>query len=329
MLPTTAMDARGNTKRSRTATDATAEPLTAWQRIVMKLLFVVARLTEMMVRIAGLARPKMMQPFSAFPGTPGVYHTETLSEIAEEEEDLQSWEGIYTTEPGNEHRMPKQHYTINFRAPVSPGSSMNGSQISEVTHGNYVTEDDLVILGPPPLCQHGHPSKIFISRKEGPNHSRLFWRCSQPRHQQCPFFAWTLYQPYWSEEETQPVSQKGKGSKGSSLRSTRPGTPTMTIPSSPTTPTGSEVTSRCLHRRITKQGTNGSIYQEKCADCGKLLKREARGSDNESNKSTKGAASSSSRPRMTKETLEEFQEYQEFRKWKQSRNPKKENQDSD
>jgi hypothetical protein len=81
------------------------------------------------------------------------------------------------------------------------------------------------------------------------------------------------------------------------------------------------VTSRCLHRRTTTQGTNGISYQEKCADCGKLLKKERRGTDTESNRGTtpaSSAASSASQPRMTKEALEEFQEYQEFRRWKKS-----------
>ena len=48
MTPTSAMDARGNTKRSRVAVDQTTEAMTAWQRIVMKVLLVVAKMTDMM-----------------------------------------------------------------------------------------------------------------------------------------------------------------------------------------------------------------------------------------------------------------------------------------
>jgi len=295
-------------------------------------------MTEMMVRLAGLACPRPVQPFTAFPLVPGVYHSETLSEIAEEDE-MGSWEGVPNAGNESENQVPKQYYTVNFRAPVSPGSSMDGSQISEVTQGNYVTDDDIKILGPPPKCQHGMPCRVFISRKEGPNHSRLFWRCQQPRNLQCQFFAWTLYQPYWSEMQYQPMTRNAESSTGtrplvskaSSLRSTRPGTPAMSIPSSPSTPTGSEVTSRCLHTRVTRQGTNGSIYQERCADCGKLLKKESKHSDSESVQSSGSKAKSapSVRTRMTKETLDEFQEFLEFRKWRQSKQPPSGGNESD
>jgi hypothetical protein len=80
---------------------------------------------------------------------------------------------------------------------------------------------------------------------------------------------------------------------------------------------------------VTRQGTNGISYQERCADCGKLLKKEPRNSNSESSKGSTKKESGGSRPRMTKETLDEFQEFQEFRKWKQSKKPDKKGDESD
>lgn len=52
----------------------------------------------------------------------------TFSKIAEEEE-LGSWEGVSTDDLEAEDILPNQLYTINYGAPTSPGSSMNGCQV--------------------------------------------------------------------------------------------------------------------------------------------------------------------------------------------------------
>ncbi|KAM6429079.1 5'-3' DNA helicase ZGRF1 [Rhynochetos jubatus] len=41
-----------------------------------------------------------------------------------------------------------------------------------------------------PLCNHMHPAKLVMVKKEGPNKGRLFYTCDAPKAEQCSFFKW-------------------------------------------------------------------------------------------------------------------------------------------
>ncbi|XP_010000170.1 PREDICTED: protein ZGRF1 [Chaetura pelagica] len=41
-----------------------------------------------------------------------------------------------------------------------------------------------------PLCNHRHPAKLVMVKKEGQNKGRLFYACDAPKAEQCSFFKW-------------------------------------------------------------------------------------------------------------------------------------------
>ncbi|NXT35338.1 ZGRF1 protein, partial [Pelecanoides urinatrix] len=41
-----------------------------------------------------------------------------------------------------------------------------------------------------PLCNHMHPAKLVMVKKEGQNKGRLFYTCDAPKAEQCSFFKW-------------------------------------------------------------------------------------------------------------------------------------------
>ncbi|XP_064567501.1 5'-3' DNA helicase ZGRF1 isoform X4 [Zonotrichia leucophrys gambelii] len=41
-----------------------------------------------------------------------------------------------------------------------------------------------------PLCNHMHPAKLVMVKKEGQNKGRLFYACDAPKAEQCSFFKW-------------------------------------------------------------------------------------------------------------------------------------------
>ncbi|KAM7021542.1 5'-3' DNA helicase ZGRF1 [Passerculus sandwichensis] len=41
-----------------------------------------------------------------------------------------------------------------------------------------------------PLCNHMHPAKLMMVKKEGQNKGRLFYACDAPKAEQCSFFKW-------------------------------------------------------------------------------------------------------------------------------------------
>jgi hypothetical protein len=64
---------------------------------------------------------------------------------------------------------------------------------------------------------------------------------------------------------------------------------------------------------VTRQGSTGTTIQEKCKDCGKILKKGPRDTESESNSSqTKDS-------KMTKKEKDDYKEFQEFRKGQKER----------
>ena len=161
------------------------------------------------------------------------------------------------------------------------------------------------MMGVPPNCQHGQQAKLYVTRKQGPNFGRTFWRCPQDRQDQCPYFAWTLYQPMWP---TEPEPEQLRGVWRSPTR----GSASASAPRSPGTTSTASSTSRaptCPHLKTRKSGSNGKERRVTCVDCGKiLLKEKVEKSESENERITKS-------PALTTQDLEEFAEFQEFRRW--------------
>nr|XP_030127993.3 protein ZGRF1 [Taeniopygia guttata] len=55
-----------------------------------------------------------------------------------------------------------------------------------------------------PLCNHMHPAKLAMVKKEGQNKGRLFYACDAPKAEQCSFFKWI--------EDVNPTQTKSRPS---------------------------------------------------------------------------------------------------------------------
>ncbi|XP_064509896.1 5'-3' DNA helicase ZGRF1 isoform X2 [Pseudopipra pipra] len=55
-----------------------------------------------------------------------------------------------------------------------------------------------------PLCNHMHPAKLVMVKKEGHNKGRLFYACDAPKAEQCSFFKWV--------EDVNPTQAKSRPS---------------------------------------------------------------------------------------------------------------------
>uniref|UniRef100_A0A803WFJ5 5'-3' DNA helicase ZGRF1 n=1 Tax=Ficedula albicollis TaxID=59894 RepID=A0A803WFJ5_FICAL len=55
-----------------------------------------------------------------------------------------------------------------------------------------------------PLCNHMHPAKLVMVKKEGQNKGRLFYACDAPKAEQCSFFKWI--------EDVNPTQTKSRQS---------------------------------------------------------------------------------------------------------------------
>ncbi|XP_063271132.1 5'-3' DNA helicase ZGRF1 [Prinia subflava] len=55
-----------------------------------------------------------------------------------------------------------------------------------------------------PLCNHMHPAKLVMVKKEGQNKGRLFYACDAPKAEQCSFFKWM--------EDVNPTQTKSRPS---------------------------------------------------------------------------------------------------------------------
>eukprot|EP00435_Cladocopium_sp_Y103_P049590 s3051_g15.t1 len=144
---------------------------------------------------------------------------------------------------------------------------------------NVLTETDWEMMGRPPTCYHQEEC-LWLTKKLGPNYGRAFWRCPREMGNQCNFFGWTPYQPHWlppgspmnphppSLPRTPPLPSKT--------------TPAPTTPGSMSTASSKTMDPKCKHKNVTRQGSTGTTVQEKCKDCGKILKKGPRNSETES-----------------------------------------------
>ena len=285
-----AMESRGTTKRAR-VDEVETESEQVWKRMVLKLLFLVCRITDMAIRLLLPKEKNKIRPYSAWP----------LNEIPEEK-------GVSDVESLGSFSMVRTMDEEPSQTPPSPTPSY-GSQITEGQ--NHATPEEIEMMGCPPICSHQIPCTLFMTRKQGYNFGRMFWRCPLPRAQQCRYFAWTQYQPNWKEPA------------GSSASIGTPVTPTSQR--APTTPERKKPAPKCTHYRTTRAGSNAYVIREKCEICGEILKNEARRDSetesNKSSKSSKGKANATKEKKtpeqkeMNKEDLAEYEEFQKFRQW--------------
>ncbi|XP_039397069.1 protein ZGRF1 isoform X2 [Mauremys reevesii] len=64
-------------------------------------------------------------------------------------------------------------------------SKVNTSFCKSVKDGQEESKENCV-----PLCNHKHPAKLVMVKKEGQNKGRLFYTCDAPKTDQCKFFKW-------------------------------------------------------------------------------------------------------------------------------------------
>nr|XP_042715838.1 protein ZGRF1 [Chrysemys picta bellii] len=64
-------------------------------------------------------------------------------------------------------------------------SKVNTSFCKSVKDGQEESKENCV-----PLCNHKHPAKLVMVKKEGQNKGRLFYTCDAPKIDQCKFFKW-------------------------------------------------------------------------------------------------------------------------------------------
>ena len=270
--------------------------MTAWKRLVLKVVMLMCHVTSLVISLL-LPEKKKKKPFSAWP-------LEKIPEGAHSDVENMSTSSFQMLSEDLDSLSAR--YSMVTPTPGSPTHSVT-SQASAMS--TQLNPEDIQLMGEPPLCQHGYPGRIFITRKQGPNFGRTFWRCREARGNQCSFFAWTEFQPNWSQSEPEPLTPAGIWKSPTPS----PSSPAGTASSS----TGR--TKTCAHLRIDKSGSNGFKIREKCADCGKLLKAV----DREQPTIPKSKAKAKQAvQQITVEEMEEFNEFQEFRRWQKSRGPK-------
>ena len=208
---------------------------------------------------------------------------------------------------------------------MAAAPSPTPSYASQATEGwNHVTQEEIELMGTPPCCIHQVPCTLFMTRKQGPNFGRMFWRCPLPRAQQCRYFAWTRVQPNWKEPAESSASYLGSPVTPTSQRTAAPRTPDR---SEKAKPTEKNVTQEnCTHPRTTRAGTNAYVLRVKCDVCGKVLRNEPkRDSETESVQSSRTNKSKGEKKKIkdsadvdiSKEEMAEYEEFQKFRQWQQ------------
>ncbi|NXI37089.1 ZGRF1 protein, partial [Galbula dea] len=93
------------------------------------------------------------------------------------------------------------HYKQIFRAALTEQLNIMLFESSQRLH-NALSKVDISFYTSPkdgqseskescvPLCNHMHPAKLVMVKKEGQNKGRLFYACDAPKAEQCSFFKW-------------------------------------------------------------------------------------------------------------------------------------------
>ncbi|XP_051474906.1 protein ZGRF1 isoform X3 [Apus apus] len=93
------------------------------------------------------------------------------------------------------------HYKQVFKAALTEQLNVMLFELSQRLH-NALSKVDISFYtalkdgpseskgGSGPLCNHRHPAKLVMVKKEGQNKGRLFYACDAPKAEQCSFFKW-------------------------------------------------------------------------------------------------------------------------------------------
>ncbi|CAL1150509.1 unnamed protein product, partial [Cladocopium goreaui] len=138
---------------------------------------------------------------------------------------------------------------------------------------------DLHLTRDAPKCTCGLPCLLWVSKTER-NHDRLFWRCSQPRAQQCAFFMWLNNQILRSQDAAAPPVAQHMEPEEMNYYMKR----------------HQEV---CQHKRLSRAGTNAFLLKETCRDCGKVVTEQPKPLTAQTKKEASQRTSSPSRSSTT------------------------------
>ena len=179
----------------------------------------------------------------------------------------------------------------------------------------YLTQYQIEKCGEPPLCQHGRACHLWITKKEGPNHGRVFWRCPENRANQCKTFVWCSFQPEWKEES--PVRSRSQESATTYSSRTSKGRSSGTMSSN--RPQRLNDPRTCPHTDTVKTGTNAFVIKERCRQCNTMVVDRKRTKEEiEEMHQRKTAASSASTTPATIDAETEA-ELKAFFQWRQGR----------
>ncbi|KFV98162.1 Uncharacterized protein C4orf21, partial [Eurypyga helias] len=107
------------------------------------------------------------------------------------------------------------HYIQIFKAALTEQLNIILFELSQRLH-NALSKVDVSFCTPlkdgqseskercVPLCNHMHPAKLVMVKKEGQNKGRLFYTCDAPKAEQCSFFKWI--------EDVNPTQTKSRPS---------------------------------------------------------------------------------------------------------------------
>jgi hypothetical protein len=289
-------------KRSRSEVNEGNNSSTlSWQRIVGKLLFLLCRVTTMLMRLvfAKVDLTSRHKPFSVWKNK-HIEMDDTVSEMMNELSDLESLRSFQlVSEPPS---------PTHSHAPSTTSSAM-----TNVEH--YLTQYQIEKCGEPPLCQHGRACHLWITKKEGPNHGRVFWRCPENRANQCKTFVWCSYQPEWKEES--PVRSRSQESATTYSSRTSKGRSTGTTSTS--RPQRLNDPRTCPHTDTVKTGTNAFVIKERCRQCNTMVVDRKRTEEEIDEMHQKRTATSSTFSTPATIDAETEAELKAFLQWRQGR----------
>ncbi|XP_078482827.1 uncharacterized protein LOC144743283 [Ciona intestinalis] len=90
-------------------------------------------------------------------------------------------------------------YSYAQHQPVCPKEFM----LQDVKTTTDMCDEDLLMLGDPPYCDHDTPCRMNRVKKEGPNIGRIFYSCARKR--KCKFFKWAEVSKIKSKPSVSPL----------------------------------------------------------------------------------------------------------------------------
>lgn len=283
-----------NGKRARPSEPEKSPGLHGWERIVAKLLFLMFRMTGLLLN---LLEPKMQKVVRSQAAKRNLLQQAFLDTVPEDEEsdpELGSYEMIGSQVPTS----PASTLASERRDLPTPSLTSSLQTLAEP----FVDETQMKIFGPPPLCQHNLPCKLFMCRKQGGNLHRMFWRCPEPRAHQCKCFQWTRFQPHWVEDYYQTPSETPSTATSQQVRRAHRQNQ------------DGDGSATCPHLVTTRAGTNAHVVRVRCKDCKKLLV-DRKKTPAEIQEDKMKANREDQTPEMTEQDKNDYEEFKKFQAW--------------